>query len=178
MNFQFSRKPDSTYPAPLYSGFVPFSEHTICSRGFRAPSKCLVPRVQDAEIERGRRWPLPSRNSRAGWEDRHNTAVTTQGDTAGLLPTTMILLLSLSLCYFSHLFPRKPSIFSCSFGTQLISHMSLNMFLTTWASSSLISYGTSNSAHMKLPCTDCYTLESWDLLKTLQMVLYRKESEI
>ena len=50
MNFQFSTKPDATFPAPLSSGSVLFPVHTICFNGFRAPC------VQDAETERKRRW--------------------------------------------------------------------------------------------------------------------------
>ena len=77
MNFQFSTKPDATFPSPLSSGCVLFSVHTICFNGFRA--SC----VQDAETER-RRWLPCSWSPHTGREDRHDDDVTIRCDTAGL----------------------------------------------------------------------------------------------
>ena len=89
MNFQFSTKPDATFPSPLASGCVLFSVHTICFNGFRA--LC----VQDAETER-RRWLPCSRSPHTGGEDRHDDDVTEQVS----LMITVMLLFSCSSCYF------------------------------------------------------------------------------
>lgn len=151
-----------------------FSVHIICFSGFRTPTKCLALCVHDAQMERGRRWPLVLRAPRLAGK-----TVVTWNDCPVWYSTSpawlqWFYLLAIFLVVFPT-FPTKLSAFSCFLFilahipsvVKCVNHLGLlfSDFL-----------GDSKSAYFKLClATNCYTFGGLDFLKPSKWFCFGKK---